>query len=134
MNVPPSRKAHLVVVTDKGTIFENGRAFLLKLAYAEDVTVTTEMPADVAGMVSAVTNDAKIFMPMADLVDLAKERERIEKELAKAQKEYEGQKQKLSNEKFLARAPEKVVAAERERLEKAEALVANLSESLSKLK
>ena len=134
MNVPPSRKAHLVIVTDKGAIFENGRAFLLKLAYAENVTVTSEMPADVAGMVSVVTNDAKIFMPMADLVDLDKERERIGKELEKAQKEVEGQKQKLSNEKFLARAPEKVVATERERLEKAEALVANLTESLNKLK
>ena len=134
MNVPPSRKAHLVIVTDKGAIFENGRAFLLKLAYAENVTVTSEMPADVAGMVSVVTNDAKIFMPMADLVDLEKERERIGKELEKAQKEVEGQKQKLSNEKFLARAPEKVVATERERLEKAEALVANLTESLNKLK
>ena len=134
MNVPPSRKAHLVIVTDKGAIFENGRAFLLKLAYAENVTVTSEMPADVVGMVSVVTNDAKIFMPMADLVDLEKERERIGKELEKAQKEVEGQKQKLSNEKFLARAPEKVVATERERLEKAEALVANLTESLNKLK
>ena len=134
MNVPPSRKAHLVIVTDKGAIFENGRAFLLKLAYAENVTVTSEMPADVVGMVSVVTNDAKIFMPMADLVDLDKERERIGKELEKAQKEVEGQKQKLSNEKFLARAPEKVVATERERLEKAEALVANLTESLNKLK
>ena len=134
MNVPPSRKAHLVVVTDKGAIFENGRAFLCKLAYAGKITVTTEMPEDVSGMVSAVTNDAKIFMPMAELVDLDKERARIEKELEKARKEYEGQKNKLANEKFLARAPERVVTAERERMEKAKALLENLTESLHKLK
>ena len=133
MNVPPSRKAQLVIVTDKAAIFENGRAFLTKLAFAGNITVTNEMPADVAGMVSVVTNDAKMFMPMADLVDLDKERERIQKELEKARKEYEGQVKKLGNEKFLAKAPEKVVAAERERMEKAKALVENLTESLKKL-
>jgi len=133
MNVPPSRKAQLVIVTDKATIFENGRAFLTKLAFAGDITITNEMPADVSGMVSAVTNDAKMFMPMADLVDLDKERDRITKELEKAQKEYDGQVKKLGNEKFLAKAPEKVVAAERERMEKARALVENLTESLKKL-
>jgi valyl-tRNA synthetase len=84
-------------------------------------------------MVSVVTGDAKIFMPMAELVDLDKERERIKKELQKAQKEYDGQIAKLSNEKFLANAPEKVVIQERERADKAMALIANLSESLKNL-
>ncbi len=134
MNVPPPRKAHLIVVTDKGEIFENGRAFLMKLAYAGEVEVTREAPADVDGMVSVVTDQARMFMPMADLVDLAKERERLEKEIAKAQKEYDGQMAKLANEKFLAKAPAAVVETEKERAAKAKALIENLTESLKKLK
>ena len=134
MNVPPSRKAHLIVVTDKCEIFENGRAFLMKLAYAGEVEVTREAPADVDGMVSVVTDQARMFMPMADLVDLAKERERLEKEIAKAQKEYDGQMAKLANEKFLAKAPAAVVETEKERAAKAKALIENLTESLKKLK
>ena len=133
MNVPPSRKAHLIIATEKAPIFENGRAFLMKLAYAGEVTVSSGAPAELEGMVSVVTGDAKMFMPMADLVDLAKERERITKELEKAQKEYDGQIAKLSNESFLAKAPEKVVEAEKDRTAKAKALIENLTESLKKL-
>lgn len=133
MNVPPSRKAHLIIVTDKGDIFEKGRAFLIKLAYAGDIDIADTDPADIEGMVSVVTGDAKMFMPMADLVDLGKERERIEKELQKAIKEYEGQMAKLSNESFLAKAPAKVIENEKERAAKAKALIDNLTESLKKL-
>jgi len=134
MNVPPSRKAHLIIVTDKGEIFENGKAFLMKLAYASEVTVAQNSSNDIEGMVSVVTGQAKMFIPMADLVDLNKERERIEKELEKAQKEYDGQVAKLSNESFLAKAPEKVIEAEKERTAKAKALIENLTESLNKLR
>ena len=70
---------------------------------------------------------------MAELVDLDKERARIGKELEKAKKEYEGQMRKLSNEAFVAKAPEKVVNAERERAAKAKALIENLEESLKNL-
>ena len=66
-------------------------------------------------------------------MDLDKERERIGKELEKARKQKEAQEKKLSNEKFVSKAPENVVAAERERLAKAEALIANLEDSLKKL-
>lgn len=133
MNVPPSRRAQLIVVTQRADIFEQGKAFLMKLAYAAEVQVAAETPADIDGMVSVVTDQAKMFMPMADLVDLAKERERIEKELQKAQKEYDGQMAKLANEKFLAKAPASVVEAEKERADKAHALIENLTESLKKL-
>ncbi len=134
MNVPPSRKAHLIIVTDKSEIFENGKAFLMKLAYASEVTVAQNSSSDIEGMVSVVTGQAKMFIPMADLVDLNKERERIERELEKAQKEYDGQVAKLSNESFLAKAPEKVIEAEKERTAKAKALIENLTESLNKLR
>ena len=73
-------------------------------------------------------------MPMAELVDIEKERARIEKELDKARAQLEAQNKKLANESFVSRAPEAVVNAERERAEKAKALIANLEESLAKLK
>ncbi|NLW66119.1 MAG: valine--tRNA ligase, partial [Clostridiales bacterium] len=133
MNVPPARKANIIVVTEKTGVFESGIPYMMKLAYGSRVTVTTEVPADVEGMVSVVTGDAKMFMPMEELVDLAKERERIQRELLKAQKEFDGQMKKLNNEKFLANAPEKVVAQERERADRAKALIENLTESLKKL-
>ena len=91
-------------------------------------------PADTEGMVSVVTGSAKMFMPMAELVDIEKERARIEKELDKARAQLEAQNKKLANESFVSRAPEAVVNAERERAEKAKALIANLEESLAKLK
>ncbi len=72
-------------------------------------------------------------MPMAELVDLDAERARIEKELEKAHKQLEAQEKKLANEYFVSRAPEAVVNAERERAEKAKALIANLEASLKNL-
>ncbi|MCI6647554.1 MAG: valine--tRNA ligase [Oscillospiraceae bacterium] len=133
MNVPPSKKAHIIVVTDKQDIFTAGIPFLQKLAYAASVEITGAVPENVDGMVNVVTNECKMYMPMAELVDIEKERERIGKELEKARKQKEAQEKKLSNEKFVSKAPENVVAAERERLAKAEALIANLEESLKKL-
>ena len=133
MNVPPSKKAHMIVTTDKTEVFTAGIPFLVKLAYASSVEVSAAAPENVDGMVNIVTDECKIFLPMAELVDLEKERERITKELEKAHKEKEGQEKKLANEKFLSKAPEHVVAGERERLEKAKALIANLEESLKKL-
>jgi valyl-tRNA synthetase len=133
MNVPPSKKPHLIIVTDKGGVFESGRVYLSKLAYAGSLEITGEAPENVEGMVSVVTNEARMFMPMAELVDLDKERARIQKELDKAKKELENQEKKLSNQSFLAKAPEKIVAQEREKAEKAKALIENLMESLKNL-
>ncbi len=133
MNVPPSKKAHVIVVTDKTDIFTAGSPFIIKQAYASSVEVLTEAPANIDGMVGVVTNECKMYMPMAELVDIAKEKERIQKELDKAHKEFEGQTKKLSNQAFLAKAPEAVLAKERDRLTRAEALIANLEESLKKL-
>ena len=133
MNVPPSRKAHLFITTDRQAAFRSGEIYITKLAYAEQITISSEQPADAEKMVSAVTEEAKLFMPMAELIDLDKERARLEKELEKARKNYEGQMRKLSNENFVSRAPEAVVQTERERAEKARALVENLEASLKNL-
>ena len=133
MNVPPSRKAHLIIVTDKKAAFEAGVSYIKKLAYASEVTVTAEAPASTDGMVSVVTDNARMFMPMAELVDLEKEKARIEKELANAEKQLAGQNAKLANENFVTRAPEAVVNAEREKKAKLEALIENLKLSLENL-
>ena len=133
LNVPPSRKSHIEIVSDKGEIFENSVSHIMKLAYADSVCVATVVPEDAESMVSAITGDAKMFMPTSELIDLDKERKRIEKELAKAQKELDSQLSKLNNEKFLANAPGTVVLKERKRAERAKALVTNLCESLKNL-
>ena len=104
-----------------------------KLAYAGDVEVCAEPPEDTEGMVCVVTDEARMFMPMAELVDIEKERARIQKELAKAEKDLAGQDAKLANENFVSRAPEHIVNAEREKKEKLEALINNLRQSLSNL-
>ncbi len=133
MNVPPSRKSHLIIVTDKREAFENGEGFICKLAYAAEVSVSADAPGSTEGMVSVVTDNARMFMPMADLVDFEMERARINKELANAEKQLQSQNAKLANENFVSRAPENVVNAEREKKAKLEALIDNLTESLKQL-
>lgn len=90
-------------------------------------------PESADGMVSVVTDNARMFMPMAELVDLEKEKARILKELANAGKQLEGQIAKLANEKFISRAPENVVNMERDKKAKLEALIENLKLSLEHL-
>ena len=133
MNVPPSRKSRLIIVTDKAKAFNDGEKFICKLAYASGIEVRAELPESTDGMVSVITDNARMFMPMAELVDLEKERTRMEKELANAKKQHDGQIAKLANENFVSRAPEKVVNVEREKKAKLEALIENLEESLKNL-
>ncbi len=133
MNVPPSRKGTLYIVTAKQEIFRAAQAQLCRLAFAETILVTDKEPEGAAEMVSCLTHDATMFMPMQDLVDIAKELQRIAKERAKAEDELERTEAKLSNEKFTARAPAQVVEAERAKAEKARALLAQLQESAQRL-
>ncbi len=131
MNVPPSRKAHLIIATDRKDAFEAGRSYISKLAYASEASVVDAAPEDTSGMVSVVTDNARLFMPMAELVDLEKEKARITKELANAEKQLQAQIGKLSNQNFVTRAPEAVVNVEREKKTKLEALIENLKLSLA---
>ena len=134
MNVPPSKKAALFVLTSKPEVFEEGKDYITRLAYADEVTILNAEPENLSGMVTCATHDAKLYIPMGQLVDVAKELERIGKELEKARKNLSGIEGKLSNEKFVARAPENVVAAERAKAEKAKALIAQLEESEAAMK
>jgi len=134
MNVPPSKRPQLFIVTDNTAVFEAGRAYLSKLAFAGELTITSDAAAvDTSRCVTVVTNDAKLYMPLAELVDIEKERARITKELEKARANLAGLIKKLENEAFVSKAPEAVVAAEREKAEKTRALIENLEESLKML-
>ena len=134
MNVPPSKKPRLIIVSPKADVFEKGTVYLSKLAYAGQVEIVTEVPADTEGMVNVVTDEARMFMPLAELVDLDKERERINREIGKAEADLAKIEGKLNNEKFISKAPENVVAAEREKAAKARTLIENLKNSLEALK
>ena len=129
MNVPPSRKAEVLIVTAQPEIYAQGSHFIQRLAYASDVTFAETAPADVSGMVTAVTHNATAYLPLSELVDIAAELERIAKEIEKAQNGLRSVEQKLSNEKFVSRAPEAVVNAEREKAAKYQELIAKLEES-----
>ena len=134
MNVPPSKKATLYVLTSKPQVFTEGEGFIQRLAYADRIEMLKKEPANLDGMVTCATADAKLYIPMGQLVDIAKELERIAKELDKARKNLASIQGKLSNEKFTARAPEAVVNAEREKAKKAADLIASLEESEAALK
>ena len=129
MNVPPSKKAELMIVTDQAGPYQQGLHFIQRLAYASNVTFPETAPADVTGLVSVVTHDATAYLPLSELVDLAAERERIAKELEKAKNGLRITEGKLANEKFVAHAPENVVNAEREKVAKYQELIAKLEES-----
>ncbi len=134
MNVPPSKKTHLYIVTQLINIFENSTMLMKKLAYAEEISVSTANPADSEKMVNVSTDNARIFIPLQELVNVAKEIERIEKEIEKNEKLLAGQNAKLANENFVSRAPEAVVNVEREKKAKLEALITNLNQSLAEMK
>ncbi len=133
MNVPPSRKAEVLLVTAARAPYEQGLHFLQRLAFASQVRFAEEAPEDVSGQVSIVTHNATAYLPLSELVDLDAERERIAREKEKAENGLRIVEQKLSNEKFVSRAPEAVVNVEREKAAKLRELIAKLEESVKAL-
>ena len=133
MNVPPSKKADLYVVTENTAVFTEGIPFITRLAYAENVFVSTAEPEGHEDMAQCVTADAKLYLPMAQLVDVEKELARVKKEKENAQKEIARAEAQLSNEKFTARAPANVIQAQRDKLEQNRKLLVQLEESEARL-
>ncbi|WP_087065710.1 valine--tRNA ligase [Intestinibacillus massiliensis] len=133
MNVPPSKKAKVIVLSGQQDTFAAGSVFFAKLAYASEIEIVPEAPADAAKMVSVVTEDAQLYMPMNELIDFEKERARLAKEKEKAEGDLAFVLKKLDNPGFVAKAPEKVVNVEREKAEKARELIAKLEASLAAL-
>ncbi|MBR6915600.1 MAG: valine--tRNA ligase, partial [Clostridia bacterium] len=119
MNVAPSKKAKVYIVTKYPEAFgAETYPFFERLASASEIDVVDSYSDD--SSVQIITDSATIYIPMADIVDFAAERERLSKELTAVEGEIARANGKLSNENFTARAPEKVVAAEREKLAKFE--------------
>lgn len=117
MNVPPSRKAKVIayIAEDAKEAFTNGAAYMEKLASASEVEFITDKSSVPANAVSLVVKGGELFMPLLDLVDKEKELDRLNKEAKKLEGEIERIDKKLGNQGFVAKAPESVVNAEKEK-------------------
>ncbi len=137
MNVPPSKKATVYVVSEKQEIrkiFEDGKLFFGALGYAGEVLVQENREGIADDAVSAVISDAVIYMPFAELVDLSKEIERLEKEEQRLEKELARVNGMLNNEKFISRAPEAKIKEEKEKQAKYAQMMEQVKERLGQLR
>ena len=136
MDVPPSRKAEVYVVSDDAAVrevFENGKVFFATLGYASQVTVQADKTGIGEDAVSAVTPRAVIYIPFAQLVDIAKETERLTKEEQRLTKELARVNGMLNNEKFISKAPQSKVDEEKAKLEKYTRMMEQVKERLEQL-
>lgn len=134
MNVPPSKKAKVIVVTNNKKVYNEGIIFFIKLASASEVEITDTMPSDISGMALATTENAQIFMPMNELVDKEKELERLSKEKKNAMDNISRIEAKLNNPGFTEKAPQNVISGEREKLSGYKETLKNIEKSISSLK
>ena len=134
MNVAPSKKVHYTIATAHADTFARGISFFKRLASASDVTVADANIPTPDGAIEVVTHAARVLMPLAELVDFEKELARIAKEKANAEKQLAGIENKLSNQGFIAKAPEAVVNGAREDAAKLRALIEKLDASAAAMK
>ena len=130
-NIPPSKKAAVYVETEYADTFQNAAAFFERLAGASGLVVGKDF--ELGSTMQVVTESARIFIPMGELIDVQKERARLNKEKADCEKEIAFFEGKLSNEKFVSRAPEAVVNQERQKLQKANERLQKILESIQAL-
>ncbi|MBR2305376.1 MAG: valine--tRNA ligase [Ruminococcus sp.] len=131
LNVPPSKKAKLYIETAEPEVFAKGEMFFKSLASASEVNITDRF--DGKDCQTAVTDSARFFIPLSEIIDSDKERARLEKEKQKVQKDLDFLRGKLNNQGFISKAPEKLIEAEKEKLRKAEEKMAKIEESLNAL-
>ena len=129
MNVPPSKKATLYIETASQAIFEQSTAFLTRLAGADQIVMGS--PEDLKGCVQVITDSAKVYMPLSQLVDRDKEIARLTKEKQACEKDISFLEGKLNNPGFVSKAPEKVVNDQKAKLEKAKELLSKIVEPCS---
>ena len=132
MNIPPSKKAKVYVETANTAIFADGTDFIKRLASANEVEVNDSF-GELGNVVTIITDDAKIYIPLGDLVDFEAEKKRLEKELAAAEDKLSFINKKLSNPGFVNKAPEKVVAQSKEEAAKLEEKIANIKKSIEEI-
>ena len=136
MNVPPSKKAQVFVVSENERVrgvFERSRLFFATLAYASQVTVQADKTGIGEDAVSALIPDAAVYMPFAELVDLDKELERLKKEEERLTKELARVNGMLNNERFMSKAPQSKIDEEKEKLAKYTQMMAQVKEHLASL-
>ena len=133
MNVPPSRKSTLIIRTNKADKVEHIKAYIERLASASEVKIISPSEKEPDGAAGCVTAMGEIYLPLGELIDVGKELERLSKEKENTQREIERADSKLKNEKFISKAPEKVVAEERAKLERYTAMLKKLEERISSL-
>ncbi len=136
MNVPNSKKATVYVVSENAEIrdiFENGKVFFAALGFASEVIVQADKTGIADDAVSALLPEAAIYMPLQELVDIAKEKERLHKEEKRLEGELARVNGMLSNEKFVSRAPEAKIQEERAKLEKYTQMMSQVKERLAQL-
>lgn len=131
MNVPPSRKAKVYIATKLEDVFANGSKFICKLASASEVEIGESF--EIEGAVTVVTTDAKIYIPMDELVDKAAETARLKKELAATEKLLAQSEGKLNNQGFISKAPEKVVETVKQQAAREREKIAQLKAALDAL-
>ena len=134
MNVPPSKKAHIYVVSNEAQLYKDGTKYFVRLASASGLDAATDENAFTTdGTVGIVTENAKLYLPMAELVDLAAEKKRLEKELGDVEKRLSQIENKLSNQGFLSKAPANVIEEQRANGAKLSEKARLLKESIAKL-
>ncbi len=136
MNVPNSKKATVYVVSENPKvreIFEQGRSFFAALSFASEVKVQADKTGIEKSAVSAMIPEAAVYMPLDELLDLEKERERLKKEEARLEKELARVNGMLNNERFVSRAPEAKIREEKEKLEKYTQMMDQVKERLAQL-
>ena len=136
MNVAPSRKALVYVVSDKQEIldiFTEGKLFFASLAYASDVIMQKDKTGIAEDAVSVVIHNATVYIPFAELVDIAQEIERLKKEETRLNGELARVNGMLNNERFMSKAPEAKVAEERAKLEKYTQMMEQVKERIAQL-
>lgn len=132
LNVPPSVKAKLFIETADSELFSSCKIFFEKLASASSVEVAASF--NIPDSANAVTDSARVFIPMDELVDKEKELLRLDKEREKVQKDIDFLNGKLSNQGFIAKAPEKLIDAEKAKLSKAQEKMTKIMQSINSYK
>ena len=133
MNVPPSKKAKVIIVTDKSDVFSQGTVFFEKLASASEAVVQSDKNGISENAVNVVVPSAEVFLPLDELVDKTKDLERLNAEKKKLEGEIKRVEGKLSNQGFVAKAPAKVVEEEKAKGEKYKEMLEKVLESIKSM-
>ena len=133
MNVPPSKKAKVIIVTDKTDVFEQGTVFFEKLASASEAVVQTDKSGISDNAVNVVVPSAEVFLPLDELVDKTKELERLNAEKKKLEGEIKRVEGKLNNAGFVSKAPQKVVDEEKAKGEKYKEMLEKVLENIKSM-